>query len=185
MPSIGEIGAVQHVVAAPQDARPLQRQDVERLLDDAQAVVVASGVEADGAPRPGADVEAPVAEHDLVPDRDQRRREGTGLAVRGAQQVVGQPLRGLGPDAGQSRERLDEAGDRFDERGHARPQKPGISQAARDARHPLLARAPCLAQRIAHGGEHQVLEHLDIVGIDHVRADRDRHDLLLAGRRPP
>ena len=59
-----------------------------------------------------------------------------------AQQVVGQPLGGLGADAGQPRERLDEPGDRLDECGHGR-QRParsqaGDAQAAGHARHLLL-----------------------------------------------
>ena len=101
--------------SGPEGAGPLEGQHVERLLDDTQAIVVARGVEADGAQRPGADVEAALAEDDLVADRHERRRERASLRLGGAQQVIGQPLRGLGADAGQSRERLDEPGDRLDE----------------------------------------------------------------------
>ena len=95
---------VQDVIEALELARPLEREDVERLLDDAQARLVAARVPADRAERGVADVEAPIAEHDLVADVDQRRRQRPGLRVGRAQQVVGQALRGLGPDAGQARE---------------------------------------------------------------------------------
>ncbi len=40
-----------------------------------------------------------LAEDDLVADGDERRRQGSRLGVRGAQQVVGQPLGGLRADA--------------------------------------------------------------------------------------
>ena len=73
---------MQDVVDALELAGPLQRQDVERLLDDAQPGLVAAGVAADRAERRVADVEAPIAEDDLVADVDQGRREGAGFGVR-------------------------------------------------------------------------------------------------------
>ncbi len=100
----GRDGAVEHVVPAAERAGSLQGEDVERLLHHAQAGVVASRVEADGALGAGADVEARVAEHHLVADRDERGRERPGLGIGRAQQVVRQPLGGLGADAGQARD---------------------------------------------------------------------------------
>ena len=119
MPSIGRDRPVQHVVAAPEGAGPFQRQHVERLLHDAQPGVVPTRVEADGALGAGADVEAPVAEHDLITDRDEGGREGSGLGVGRPKQVIRQPLRRLGADAREPRERLDETDDRLDEGRHA------------------------------------------------------------------
>ena len=107
-------GAVEDVVTAAEGAGPLEGEDVERLLDHAQPVVVARGSRQIGQSGPVADVEAALAEDDLVAHGDERRREGTRLAVGRAQQVVGQPLGGLGPDAGQAREGLDQPGDRLD-----------------------------------------------------------------------
>ena len=40
MPSIGEIAPVEHVVQAPELARALEGEDVERLLDDAESALV-------------------------------------------------------------------------------------------------------------------------------------------------
>jgi hypothetical protein len=63
-----------------------------------------------------ADVEADLAEDDLFPDRHERCCEHSGLGLGGSQEVVGQALGGLGPDPGKAVERLDEPGDRLDER---------------------------------------------------------------------
>ena len=113
--------AVEHVVAAAELAGPLDRQHVERLLDDAQLAVVAARVAADRAQRGVADVEAALAEHDLVADGDQRARERARLRVGRAKQVERQALGRLGSDPGQPGERLDEAGDGLDDGGgHAR-----------------------------------------------------------------
>src|SRR5262245_50703988 len=110
---------MEHVVEAAELRRSLDREDIERLLDDAQPAAVTTDVATDRAQRRVADVEAALAEDDLVADRDERGGQRSGLRVRSAQQVVGQALRGLRADAGQARERLDEARDRLDEdRGH-------------------------------------------------------------------
>ena len=91
--------AVEDVVEALELARPLEGEDVERLLDDAQAGLVAARVAADRTERLIADVEAAVAEDDLVADVDERRGERARLGVLGPQQVEGQPLGGLRADA--------------------------------------------------------------------------------------
>ena len=112
---------MEDVIDALELAGPLQRQDVEGLLDDAQAGRVTTRVATDRAERRIADVEAAVAEDDLVADVDEGRGERAGLGIRGAEQVVRQALGGLGADPGQAREGIDEPRDRFDERGgHAR-----------------------------------------------------------------
>ena len=72
---------MEDVVAAANDARPLERQDVERFLDDAQPVLVAPLVEADRAERTGADVEADLAVDDLVAHGDERRGQAARLSV--------------------------------------------------------------------------------------------------------
>src|SRR4029077_9353481 len=64
--------AMEEVVSAPELAGPFEGQHVERLLDDAQAALVATAVAADGAQRRVADVEALLAEDDLVAYRDER-----------------------------------------------------------------------------------------------------------------
>ena len=90
---------MEDVVDAAELAGPLEGQDVERLLDDAQPRLVAAGVAADRAQRRVADVEAALAEHDLLADRDERGGERPRLGVRGAEEVVGQALGGLRADA--------------------------------------------------------------------------------------
>ena len=113
--------AVEHVVEAAELAGPFEREDVERLLDDAQPASSRARVAADRAERRVADVEAALAEHDLVAGGDERRGERPRLRVRGAEDVVGQALRRLRADAGQAVERLDQLRDGLDEQGcHAR-----------------------------------------------------------------
>ncbi len=138
---------MEHVVATLEGAGALERQHVERLLDDAEAVVVAHRVAAERAEGAGADVEAALAEDDVVAHGDERGRQGSGLRIGRAQQVVGQPLGGLRSDAGQAREGLDEARDRRDGLAHAgrivpEDLEPGEPQAAGHAGHLLLGR-PC------------------------------------------
>ncbi len=94
--------AVKDVVAALERAGALDGQDVERLLDHAQAGVVARRIGADGAQRTGADVEARLAVHDLFANGDEGGGQHPCLSLRGPQQVVCQPLSRLGADAGQA-----------------------------------------------------------------------------------
>src|SRR3954447_19736530 len=79
-------GPVEDVIAAPELARPLEGEDVERLLDHAQASSVAARVAADRAQRLVADVEALVAEDDLLPHGDERGRERPGLRIGRAEE---------------------------------------------------------------------------------------------------
>src|SRR5690606_26946750 len=60
--------SLQHVVAALELAGPLDGDDVAGLLDDAQDVVVATGIGADSAELALGDVEAPRAEPDTFLD---------------------------------------------------------------------------------------------------------------------
>jgi len=76
---------VEDVVEALELAGPLQGEDVEGLLDDTQAKDIPGRVAADRAERRVADVEASVAEDDLVADVDEGGGEGSGLGVRGAE----------------------------------------------------------------------------------------------------
>ena len=110
---------MENVVQPFELAGAFEREDVERLLDDAQPGGVAPGIRTDRADRPVADVEAAIAEDDLLADGYQGRRQGSGFRVRGAQQVICQPLGRLGADTGQAGEGFDEPGDRLDQRrGH-------------------------------------------------------------------
>ena len=97
------------------------------------------------------------------------------LRVGRAEQVVGQALGGLGPDAGQARERLDQAGDGLDERGgHAvAAYIPG--SAGRRSRRAIFASASSREARegVVDRGDDEVLEHLDVVRVDGRRVDRD------------
>ena len=62
----------------------LEREDVERLLDDAQAGLIAARIPADGAELLVADVEAAFAEDDLVADVDEGCSQRPGLGIRGS-----------------------------------------------------------------------------------------------------
>ena len=103
--------AVQHVVQPVEAARALDRQDVQRLLDDADRRAVARSVAADAAGVDLRDVLADGAEDCPLLQLDDRLRERDGVVVRDAQQVVGEPLRALRPDAGQLVELFDEPRD--------------------------------------------------------------------------
>ena len=159
--------AVEDVVEALELGRPLEREHVERLLDDAQPALVAARVAADRAQRLVADVEAALAEDDLVAHGDERRGERPRLRVGRAQQVVGQALGGLRADAGQAGERLDEPGDGLDERAWPRRRShPRDAQAAGHRGHLLLGQLARGAEGVVDGGDDEVLEHLDVVGVD-------------------
>ena len=91
-----------------------------------------------------------------------------------AEQVVGQALGGLRPDPGQPRERLDQPGDRLDERGgHGSRSHPRQAKAAGHGRHLLLGQVARHAQRLVDRGKDEVLQHLDVVRVDRRRVDRD------------
>src|SRR5690349_5163062 len=49
-----------------------------------------------------------------------------------------------------------------------------------DLAHLALHHLLRLAQRLVGGGQHQVLEHLRVLGVDDLAVDLDRHDLLFA-----
>src|SRR5215213_650869 len=165
-------GTVEHVVSTAEGARPLEGQDVERLLNDTQPAVVTSRVEADRADRPIGDVEARRAVDDLVANRRQRRRERASLAVGCSKNVISEPLRGLRAYAWESGEGLDQP---YYGLGQARSHdlaEAGYAQAAGNARHLLGGDVAHLAEAVVDGGRNEVLQHLDVVGIDGRRIDR-------------
>ncbi len=146
--------------------------------------LVAARVAADRTERLVADVEAPIAEDDLVADVDQRRGQGARLGIGRAQQVEGQALRGLGPDPGQARERFDEPGDgsMTGLTTRAVPTSPAAEPAG-DRAHLLLGELARCAQGVVDRGDDEVLEHLDVVRIDGRRVDGHADQFLLAGDR--
>src|SRR6185369_11168849 len=83
--------------------------------DDAQPALVPARITTDRAEGRVADVEALLAEDDLVANGDEGRGKGSCFALRCAQEVVGQALGRLRPDAWQPVEGLDEACHRLDE----------------------------------------------------------------------
>src|SRR4029079_11168569 len=76
-------GTVEDVVEALEFRGPLEGEDVERLLHDAEPAAVPGRIPADGAERLVADVEAAVAEEDTGPHARAHRREGAGGGLRG------------------------------------------------------------------------------------------------------
>ena len=79
----------------------LDRDHVGGLLDHADQRLVAAGVLADPAARPLGEVEADLAEADLLLDLADRVGEAERVVVVGAQDVEGEPLRGALADPGQ------------------------------------------------------------------------------------
>ena len=89
-----------------------------RLLDDAEDLLVPLRVAADAAGILLGDVEADAAVDDAGLELGQRLGERLHLVERALQEEEGQPLRGLGADAGQPLERFDEARHRLRIVGH-------------------------------------------------------------------
>src|SRR4051794_10317848 len=93
--------AAEHVVAAAVLVGALDRDDVARLLDDADERRVAALVGADRAARALREVEADLAERDLLLDVADRVGERVSVLRARAQHVEGEPLGGAVADAGQ------------------------------------------------------------------------------------
>jgi len=99
-PSIGD-SAAEHVVAAVEFVRSLDRDHVARLFDHADQLGRAALVLADPAAGPDREVEADLALPNLLLDLPDRVRERQRLVLR-------EPLGRALPDAGQARELGDE-----------------------------------------------------------------------------
>ena len=104
--------AAEHVVEAVVGVRALERDDVDRLLDDADRRVVAARVEADRAGLLLGQVPALAAEADALLHLGERRGERERLLGRPLQDVEREPLRRPLPDPGQPRQLRDEVLDR-------------------------------------------------------------------------
>src|SRR5690606_27910035 len=100
--------AAEHVVLPAELAGALDRDDVLGLLDDAQDVVAAAGVQADTAALTLGDVAADLAEANLALDLREDVREPLDVRGLGRQDVERDPLGALGPDPGESTELVDE-----------------------------------------------------------------------------
>jgi hypothetical protein len=100
--------AAEHVVEPAELAGPLDREQVDRLLDDADQRVVTSRVAADRADVFLGEVPALVAEADALLDLLDRRRERERLVLRPLQQMEGETVRGARADARQARQLRDE-----------------------------------------------------------------------------
>jgi hypothetical protein len=95
----------------------LDGDDVAGLLDDADLPRVAALVRANPAARAVGEVEADLAEADLLLDLADRVGQRVGVLGVGAQDVEGQPLGGARPDARQLAELGDQALDGRGEQG--------------------------------------------------------------------
>src|SRR6478735_9315327 len=100
--------AAEHVVGAAELAGALDGDDVLGLLDDADGGLVAARVGADAAALGLRDVAAHLAEPDARLDLGQRRDETRDVLGVGLEQVEGDALGALGPDAGEPSELVDE-----------------------------------------------------------------------------
>ncbi len=96
------------MVTAAELTRPLDRDDVLRLLDDTDHGRVAPWVTADPALFLFGDVAADGTEPHLVLDLDQRVGQPAHVDGIGGQQVERDPLSALGPDTGQPAQLVDE-----------------------------------------------------------------------------
>jgi predicted enzyme related to lactoylglutathione lyase len=101
-------GAAEDVVEPAELARPLDRDQVDGLLDDADDRVVAARVEADRAALFLGEVAALVAEANAFLDVLDRGRERERFVLRPLQEVECEAVRSAGADAGQAGELRDE-----------------------------------------------------------------------------
>src|SRR2546423_2900764 len=182
--------AQQHVIATAVLLGPLDGDDVSRLLDDAQQRGVTSIVTAVDAQLALGEVEAAPAPAHALLRLDDGARETVGVLGRGLQQVEGDALRRFGADAGEPSQLVDQALHRpFEggchlvsaERAAEARAEPAEIDAARDRAHPLGLELLGSSHRLADRRHDQILEHLDVVGVDHV--GRDPHRLDVAGAR--
>jgi hypothetical protein len=116
-------GAAQHVVEPAELVGALDGNDVAGLLDDADDRAVAPLVLADAAARALGEVEAHLAEADLLLHLADRVGEGVGALGVLAEDVEGQPLGAALADSGKLRELGDQAVDGA--RVHGRPRYNG------------------------------------------------------------
>ncbi len=96
------------MVAAAELPGALDGDDVLGLLDHTDDREVAARVQADPALLGLRDIAADGAEPDLVLDLQQRVRQPADVDRVGLQDVEGDPLRALGPDAGQPAQFVDQ-----------------------------------------------------------------------------
>ena len=101
-------GAAEDVVEPAELARPLDRDEVDRLLDDADEGVVTARIAADRAHLVLGEVSAFLAEADPLLHVLDRRREREGLVLRPLQQVEGEAMSGTRSHTGQARKLRDE-----------------------------------------------------------------------------
>ena len=92
--------SAEHVVEPSVLVRPLERDDVDRLLDDADDGAVAARVEADRADLVLGQVAALAAEADALLDLLDRRGERQRVRLGDREQVKREPLRGARADPG-------------------------------------------------------------------------------------
>ena len=177
---------LQHVVATLELTGALDRDDVARLLDDAQHRGVAAIVAAVRAELALGDVEALPAPRDALLRVDDRGREAARVDRIDAQQVERDALRRLRADAGQAgRARRSGLNRTFVERqGSPQPSSPPRSprpSAPRSSDPRSGVTAPSfsllqllrLAGRFVHGRDHEIFERLD-VGRGRRRSGRSR-----------
>jgi hypothetical protein len=100
---------MEHVVLAAVSAGTFDGEDVQRLFDDADDRVIPPVIGAIEARVRFGDVHAYGAQADTALYIADGIDERLGLVLAGAEDVVSQALRGLGADARQTVERLDEA----------------------------------------------------------------------------
>src|SRR5215216_2347999 len=182
--------AEQHVVQAAVLLSPLDGDDVAWFLDDAQQRGITSVVAAVHAQVALGEVEAPPAPAHALLRLDDGARKTLGVIGRALQQKERDALRRFGADAREASQLVDQALHRPFEGGchllsaeraaETRAETAEIEPAG-DTAHPLGLELLCASHRFADRRDHEVLEHLDVVGVDHVA--RDPHGLDVAGAR--
>ena len=104
--------AVEHVIDTAKEVGALDREHVEGLLDDADEPGVALVRLADRARVRLGDVEARAAVAEVRLHAPDGRSQRLSVPIRGAEDVIREPLRGLRSDPGELRELVDEPRER-------------------------------------------------------------------------
>ena len=107
---------MQDVVLAPVDPGALQRQDIQRFLDNTDILAVAGRVGTDMARIVRAEIEAGVAGEDFFLEVQNGGRQGLSLLRGLTQQKIRQPLGRLRTDGGELAELGNQPGNRLRER---------------------------------------------------------------------
>ena len=186
--------AAEHVVAAAELAGALDGDDVLGLLDDAQDVVDAARVAADAALLGLGDVVAGHAEADLLlhpgqrgdqPGRRRRTRRPAGGRRSAGRSSARRRAAGRARRSGPGRHPRTRCSSGLGGQKPGRPRPPPAPPPRPPASGPMVDGGELVGRAlgVVQGGDDEVLQRLEVVGVDGGRRDGDGGDVAAAGHR--